>query len=165
MSPLSLFESFISSDYENSVNNQRLIKSKFSSLKTGFEMKSGWTTFINYELGYQWIFNKIMSDVNDNKYIDQKGFINLYMTITPEFRIESYLEYYKFGNTNARTTQFWDVKLNYRLKKQNMNLFLQGNNLLNSNSIQRFSISNISESLYTQKLIPLHFVLGLNKSF
>ena len=113
-------------------------------------MKSGWTTFINYELGYQWIFNKIMSDVNDNKYIDQKGFINLYMTITPEFRIESYLEYYKFGNTNARTTQFWDVKLNYRLKKQNMNLFLQGNNLLNSNSIQRFSISNISESLYTQ---------------
>lgn len=164
-SRISLLGTFISSDYENSVNNQRLIKSKFSSLKTGFEMKSGWTTFINYELGYQWIFNKIMSDVNDNKYIDQKGFINLYMTITPEFRIESYLEYYKFGNTNARTTQFWDVKLNYRLKKQNMNLFLHGNNLLNSNSIQRFSISNISESLYTQKLIPLHIVLGLNKSF
>ncbi len=46
-----------------------------------------------------------------------------------------------------------------------MSIFIQGNNLLNSNSIQQYSISSISESLYTQRLIPRHVILGINKSF
>ncbi|WP_123891579.1 hypothetical protein [Chryseobacterium piscicola] len=97
--------------------------------------------------------------------MDQKGFANLYFTVNTQFRIESYLEYYKFGNTNQKTTQFWDIKINYISKKYDFNIFVQGNNLLNSNSIQRYSINNISESLYNQRLIPLHIVFGINKNF
>lgn len=153
------------SDYENSINNQPLIKTRFTSFKTGFEMKSGWMRFINYELGYEWNFNRISSDINSNRYIDQKGFVNMYFTVNPQLRIESSVEYYKFGNTGQRTTQFWDIKADYRSEKYNVNIFVQGNNLLNSDSIQRYSISNISESLYTQRLIPRHIVLGINKNF
>jgi len=153
------------SDYENSINNQPLIKTTFSNLKTGFEMKSGFTGFINYELGYEWSFNRIVSEVNSNDYKDQKGFMNLYFTVNPLFRIESFVEYYKFGNTDQKNTQFWDVKVNYNDKKHNFNIYLQGNNLLNSNSITRYSVTNISESLYTQRLMPLHVVLGINKNF
>lgn len=68
----------MSFDYENSINNQPLIKTRFTSFKTGFEMKSGWMRFINYELGYEWNFNRISSDINSNCYIDQKGFANMY---------------------------------------------------------------------------------------
>lgn len=164
-SRLSILGSYNVSDYENSINNQPLIKTKFTNFKTGFEMKSGWTKFINYELGYEWAFNTISSEVNSNDYMDQKGFANLYATINPQLRIESFLEYYKFGNTDQKTTQFLDIKANYTSKKHNMSVFIQGNNLLNSNSIQRYSISNISESLYTQRLIPRHIVLGFNKNF
>ena len=164
-SRISILGSYILSDYENSINNQSLIKTKFSNLKTGFEMKSGFTGFVNYELGYEWTFNEVRSEINSNKYKDQKGFLNLYFTINPLFRIESFVEYYKFGNTDQKTTQFWDVKVNYNYKKYNFNVFLQGNNLLNSNSITRYSISNISESLYTQRLMPIHIVLGINKNF
>ncbi|KAA0130061.1 hypothetical protein FY557_02205 [Chryseobacterium sp. SN22] len=164
-SRLSILGSYLFSDYENSVNNQPLIKTQFTNWKTGFEMKSGWTRFINYELGYEWTFNKIYSPVNSNSYMDQKGFFNLYLTMGTQFKIESFVEYYKFGNTGQKTTQFWDVKANYILKKYNMNVFIQGNNLLNSDSIRRYSISNISESLYTQRLIPRHLVLGVNKNF
>ncbi|MGI9652541.1 carboxypeptidase regulatory-like domain-containing protein [Chryseobacterium sp. RLHN22] len=164
-SRLSILGSYMLSDYENSVSNQPLIKTKFTNWKAGFEMKSGWTKFINYELGYEWAFNIISSEVNSNDYMDQKGFANLYFTINPQLRIESFLEYYKFGNTDQKTTQFLDIKANYTSKKYNMSVFIQGNNLLNSNSIQRYSISNISESLYTQRLIPRHIVLGINKNF
>ncbi|SEG46499.1 Carboxypeptidase regulatory-like domain-containing protein [Halpernia humi] len=164
-SRISLLGNYLNSDYENSINNQGLIKTNFSNLKLGFEMKSGWTGFANYELGYNWTFNKIISDINSTNYLDQKGFLNLYFTINPQIRVESTLEYYKFGNTAQKTTQFLDVKLNYNVKKYKMNLFLQGNNLLNSNSIQRYSIDNISESLCTQRLLPLHIVLGINKNF
>jgi hypothetical protein len=162
---VSLLSSYTVSDYENSINNQPLIKTKFSNLKTGFEMKSGFTGFINYELGYELVFNKINSEVNSNNYRDQKGFMNVYFKINPLFRIESFLEYYKFGNTDQKSTQFWDIKINYNYKKYNTNIYLQGNNLLNSNSITRYSIDNISESLYTQKLIPFHLIIGVNKNF
>jgi len=164
-SRLSILGSYNVSDYENSVNNQPLIKTEFTNFKTGFEMKSGWTKFINYELGYEWSFNTISSDVNSNSYLDQKGFANLYFTINSQFRIESLVEYYKFGNTTQKTTQFWDIKANYISKKYNMSIFVQGNNLLNSNSIQRYSVDNISESLYTQRLMPRHIVFGINKNF
>lgn len=164
-SRISILGSYMFSDYENSINNQPLIKTKFSNLKTGFEMKSGFIGVVNYELGYEWIFNEVRSEVNSNNYKDQKGFFNLYFTINPLFRIESFAEYYKFGNTDQKTTQFWDIKVNYNYKKYNFNVFLQGNNLLNSNSITRYSISNISESFYTQRLMPIHIVLGINKNF
>ncbi|WP_353151006.1 carboxypeptidase-like regulatory domain-containing protein [Chryseobacterium sp.] len=162
---ISLLSSFTTSDYENSVNNQALIKSRLSSIKTGFEMKSGFTGLFNYELGYELLFNKISSDANSNRYRDQKGFVNIYFKLSSLFRIESSMEYYKFGNTDQKATQFWDLKLNYVSRKYNSNIYLQGNNLLNSSSITRYSIDNISESLFTQKLIPLHIVLGINKNF
>ncbi|MCI3936504.1 carboxypeptidase-like regulatory domain-containing protein [Chryseobacterium aahli] len=164
-SRISILGSYMLSDYENSINNQPLIKTEFSNLKTGFEMKSGFTGFVNYELGYEWKFNRIVSEVNSNNYTDEKGFVNLYFNINPLFRIESFLEYYKFGNTDQKTTQFWDVKVNYNYKKYNFNVYLQGNNLLNSNSITKYAITNISESLYTQRLMPRHVVLGINKNF
>lgn len=164
-SRFSILTSYNLSNYENSINNQPLIKTNFTNWKAGFEMKSGWTKFVNYEFGYDWIFNKISSEVNSNNYMDQKGFANLYFAVNTQFRIESYLEYYKFGNTNQKTTQFWDIKINYISKKYDFNIFVQGNNLLNSNSIQRYSINNISESLYNQRLIPLHIVFGINKNF
>ncbi|UOE39387.1 carboxypeptidase-like regulatory domain-containing protein [Chryseobacterium oryzae] len=164
-SRLSLLGSYMQSNYENSINNQPLINTNFINWKAGFEMKSGWTKWVNYELGYEWIFNTISSEVNSNKYINEKGFFNLYITVNPQLRIESFLEYYKFGNTNQKTTQFLDIKANYTSKKYNMSIFIQGNNLLNSNSIQQYSISSISESLYTQRLIPRHVILGINKSF
>lgn len=164
-SRLSIISTYMQSNYENSINDQPLIKTKFRNIKIGFEMKSGWSRFLNYELGFDWTFNKVSSGVNTHSYLDQKGFVNLYFTLSSVFRIDSFLEYYKFGNTQHTSTQFWDVKINYIIKKHNMNVFMQGNNLLNSNSIQRYSLSNISESLYTQRLIPRHIVFGINKNF
>ncbi len=164
-SRISLIGNYFLSDYENSINSQELIKTRFSNLKVGFEMKSGWSGFANYELGYDWIFNTIESNVNSNTYLNQKAFVNLNFAISTQSRLESRLEYFKYGNTFEKTTQFWDIKYNHNLKKFKMNLFLQGNNLLNSNSIQRYAITNISESVYTQRLLPLHIVVGINKSF
>ena len=147
------------------MNNQPLIQTKFSNYKVGFEMKSGWTKKINYELGYDWTFNNIKSDVNTSDYLDQKGFLNLYYNFSTQFILESKYEYYRFGNATQKSTQFWDAKANYISKKYKMNLFLQANNILNNNSIQQYSISSISESLYTQKLLPFHVVLGVSKNF
>lgn len=164
-SRFSLLSTYFVSEYENSVNNQPLIKTKFSNFKIGFEMKSGWQKLINYELGYDFIFNKIISEANSNKFLDEKGFLNLYITISKKIRLDAQYELYNYGNTNQKSINFLDFKLNYIVDKYKFNLFLQGNNLLNENQLQRYSISNISESLYTQKLLQRNIILGVNKNF
>ena len=58
-SRISIVGNLLISNYENSINNQNLIRTKFSNYKIGFEMKSGWLKKINYELGYDWTFNDI----------------------------------------------------------------------------------------------------------
>lgn len=128
-------------------------------------MKSGWQKLINYELGYDFIFNKIISEANSNKFLDEKGFLNLYITISKKIRLDAQYELYNYGNTNQKSINFLDFKLNYIVDKYKFNLFLQGNNLLNENQLQRYSISNISESLYTQKLLQRNIILGVNKNF
>ncbi len=164
-SRISLLGSYMNSEYKNSINNQALISTQFSTIKTGFEMKSGWTRFMNYELGYDWNFSSINSEVNSNNYIDQKGFVSLFFKLNKAMNLQSEFEYYRYGSTAQKSIQFWDINLDYKWTKYKMNLFLKGNNLLNINSIQRYSISNISESLYTQRLLPRHVVFGVNKSF
>lgn len=164
-SRFSLLNSFFLSDYQNSINNNPLIKTTFSNFKIGFEMKSGWTKKINYEAGYEWVFNKINSDVNQNRFMDEKGFFNLYYNFNSLWRAETYYEIYKYGNTNQRSIHFLEFKMNYQLKDFKMNLFLAGNNLFNTHKIQKYSISNISESLYTQRLLPRHIIFGINKNF
>ncbi|WP_417429960.1 carboxypeptidase regulatory-like domain-containing protein [Halpernia sp.] len=164
-SRFSLLSSYMLSDYQNSINNQVLINTKFSNIKVGFEMKSGWTKFFNYELGYNFTFNNIKSDINSNKYTDQKGFVNLYFRLKDNLNLQSNYEIYKYGSTAQKSIQFLDLNLDYKVKKYKMNVFIKGNNLLNVSSIQRYSIDNVSESLYTQRLISRNIVLGINKNF
>ena len=49
-------------------------------------MKSGWRSFANYELGYEWSFNRIkIYKVNQNNYLDEKGYFNLYFVFSSKF--------------------------------------------------------------------------------
>src|SRR5690606_19007136 len=164
-SRFSLLGGFMSSGYKNSINGQELVESTFSNKKIGFEMKSGWTKKINYELGYDWTFSRLKSVSFTNDYLDQKGFFNLYYNFSSEFRIQGNFEYYHFGNTPQKSTQFLDIKADYMIKKLKTNVFLRANNLLNSSTIQRYSLTNVSESIYTQRLLPRHVVFGVNKNF
>ncbi|MDF0720231.1 hypothetical protein P0M11_09510 [Kaistella sp. PBT33-4] len=164
-SRFSLLGGFMSSGYKNSINGQELVESTFSNKKVGFEMKSGWTKKINYELGYDWTFSRLKSVSFTNDYLDQKGFFNLYYNFSSEFRIQGNFEYYHFGNTPQKSTHFLDIKADYMIKKLKTNVFLRANNLLNSSTIQRYSLTNVSESIYTQRLLPRHVVLGINKNF
>lgn len=164
-SRFSLLGSYMLSDYQNSINNQALISTKFSNIKAGFEMKSGWTKFFNYELGYNFTFNNIKSDINSSKYTDQKGFVNLYFRLKDNLNLQSNYEIYRYGSTAQKSIQFFDLNIDYKWSKYKMNVFIKGNNLLNVSSIQRYSIDNISESLYTQRLISRNIVLGINKNF
>src|SRR5690606_25906014 len=86
--------------------------------------------------------------------------VNLHYTFSPKFRIESRFEILNYGNTNQNLISFWDIKLNYRPAQSNIHFYLNLNNLLNQKHIERYTVDNISETYFRQRLIPLHIVLG-----
>jgi hypothetical protein len=164
-SRISILGSFMQSDYQSSINNQPLLTSQFTNYKIGVEMKSGFLGKFNYEWGYNWKFNFVKSDINKNNFTDQDGFVNLYFNFNKAWKTNAKLEFYKPGNSQQSNTTFLDLKLDYLAQKISTSFFLAANNLLNNKEIRRYSIDNISESAYTQRLLPLHIVLGLSKSF
>lgn len=164
-SRISLLGNFMKSNYQSSINNQPLFSTQFTNLKAGLEMKSGFLGKFNYEWGYTWTFNFVNSDNGKNKYTDQNGFANFYYNLSRTLKSELKYEYYKSGNSAQIATQFLDFKLNYQATQWKMVFFLAANNLLNTKEIRSYSITNVSESAYTQRLLPLHIVIGLNKNF
>ena len=128
-SRISIFNNYLTSNYQNSVNEGPLQTTAYSSYKLGLEMKSGWLKKINYEFGYEWNFNIMKSSNFSNSYIDQRGFFNLYYRFTDVVKLQSNLDYFNFGNTTQRTTQFLDMKLDYKIKKHKLDLFISANNL------------------------------------
>lgn len=164
-SRISINTTYTQSDYKSSVNNQPMMKTKFSNLKTGFEMKSGFLFNFNYELGYDWNFSFVKTEMGNNNYLNQKGFVNLYYNLSKTVVSKLKYEYYKSGNSNQKNTQFLDFNLNYNSAKYKAGFFIQANNLLNTKEILTYSLDNVSESAYIQRLLPLHIVVGINKSF
>ena len=164
-SRFSLINKLSKSSYENSVNDSRIQKTKSTNYTLGFELKSGWLKSINYELGYNWVFNNLTSTNNKREYINQNGYFNLYSNFSSKLFIDANMEYYLFGQSHQKQTLFVDLKASYKLIDSNMNIFIQGRNLLNTKYISGYSINNISESFYTQKLLPLSVLIGFTKNF
>ncbi|WBV50945.1 peptidase associated/transthyretin-like domain-containing protein [Chryseobacterium gambrini] len=164
-SRFSLINKLSKSSYENSVNDSRIQKTRSTNYTLGFELKSGWLKSINYELGYNWVFNYLTFTNNKRDYINQNGYFNLYYNLSSKLFIDSNIEYYLFGQSNQKHSTFVDLKASYKLIDSKMNIFIQGRNLLNTKYISGYSINNISESFYTQKLLPLSILIGFNKNF
>lgn len=164
-SKISIGGEFNKSEYSSMVNYLPLTQTKFSNKIISINWKTGWLKDFNLDFGYEWKFNKIISEYNNQQFINQKGSLQLDYVISKNLIANSSLDYYKFGQTNQKSTLFWDIKLDYLLKAYKMNLFIKGYNLLNVKSIQTYSVSNISESLYEQQLMPMSILVGVNKNF
>lgn len=148
----------IYSERNNTINHKD-IRSNILSSKWKIELKSGWGTKVNYELGYEKMFNKI----NSKGYIEDKGYLNLYINnIMKNTKLSILGDYYKLGN-ESKEVFFLDFKLDYTLK--NIHIFLYGRNLLNIKNIERYKEDNISESSYIQKLLPRSIMIGINANF
>lgn len=152
-------------DYKNKVNDLSLTKTINQNYNAGITLKSGWLKKINYEAGFSIALNHIKSEYNNRKYADQKAYFNFYYTPSKVLNFTSKMEYYKWGSGNQKPSTFWDVEIDYQWKSQKANLFVHLNNLLNTNEIQSYSINNVTESIYIQKLLPRHIVFGISKNF
>lgn len=149
----------------NSIANENLIRNKFSSLVFGMQLKSGFSNFWNYELGSKLSLNKSENQLNSFSYTNFDAYSNVYFSLSKQTTLDISYEYYNFGGQNQSDANFLDVAIFYQLKKSKMKFFVKGNNLFNTKEISRTLVTPVSERYYTQRLLPLHILLGMNINF
>ncbi|MDM1549463.1 hypothetical protein HX096_16545 [Empedobacter falsenii] len=148
-----------------SIANENLIHNQFKSIVFGMDVKSGFTSFWNYELGTKLSINKSKNQLNSYNYNNIDAYTNVYFNLSKQTTLDINYEYYNFGGQNQTATNFLDMKLFYQLKKSKMKFFVKGNNLFNTKEIKRTLVTPVAERYFTQRLLPLHILLGVNINF
>ena len=149
----------------SSIVNENAIRNQFNSYTVGLEMKSGFSGFWNYELGGKYSYNQTKNQVNTYDFRNIDAYANLYFNLSNQTTLDINYEYYNFGGQNQSSTNFLDLKVYHRISNSKIKLFIQANNLLNNKSINRNLITPVSERFFTQRLLPLHVLLGANINF
>ncbi|MBS7332150.1 MAG: TonB-dependent receptor [Weeksellaceae bacterium] len=149
----------------SSIVNEKSIRNHFSSYTIGLEVKSGFSGFWNYELGGKFSFNKNENQFNSNEFRNIDAYVNVYFNLSKQTTLDVNYEFYIFGGQDQSSTNFLDLKLYHKISNSKIKLFVLANNLLNNKSINRNMITPTSERFFTQRLLSLHILAGINFNF
>ncbi len=151
--------------FQNIVNQSELRSVNNLAFNYGLEYKSVFLGSLNFHFGTNWE-NTIIETSVKNKNLNNTSFLDLNFKINEKFNFNLKNEQYYFGNiSNKNTFWFTDFQAFYKIKKNKLNLTLQANNLLNTNSFTNFSINDTGFFKSDFELLPRYFLLKFEYRF
>ena len=165
-SNLKLNLGYSKSNYKNVINNSELREVKSTNYNYGFEIRSAFKGFFNYNIGSKWTVNEIKTNINTS-FTNNETFLDLLFDINENLSFQILNERYFFGNVDTKnnTYYFSDVEARYTLKENKLSFSLSGKNLFNTDTFKTFSISDISTSTTEFKLLPRFILLKMEYRF
>lgn len=165
-SNLKLNLGYSKSNYKNVINNSELREVKSTNYNYGFEIRSAFKGFFNYNIGSKWTVNEIKTNINTS-FTNNETFLDLLFDINKNLSFQILNERYFFGNVDTKnnTYYFSDVEARYTLKENKLSFSLSGKNLFNTDTFKTFSISDISTSTTEFKLLPRFVLLKMEYRF
>ena len=97
LSNLKINLGYSKSDYKNIVNNSELRKVNSINYNYGFELRSAFKGFFNYNIGSKWTINEIKT-TTVNSFTNNETFLDLLFDINDKFSFQVQNERYFFGN-------------------------------------------------------------------
>ena len=166
LSNLKINLGYSKSDYKNIVNNSELRKVNSINYNYGFELRSAFKGFFNYNIGSKWMINKIKT-TTENSFTNNETFLDLLFDINDKFSFQVQNERYFFGNIDNEnnTYYFSDVEARYNLNENKLSFSLSGKNLFNTNTFKTFSISDINTSITEYRLLSRYVLLKMKYRF
>jgi hypothetical protein len=154
------------SNYKNIVNNSDFRVIKTNSFDYGFEMRSAFKGFFNYNFGSTSSCFEIES-TNSNSFTNHLSFLDLTFVFSEKFNFEIQSERYYFGNLEKRnsTYYFLDLEIRYLLKPNKLSFSLSANNLFNNKTFRNYALSDISISKIEYRLQPRFVLLTTSYRF
>jgi len=153
-------------NFKNIVNDSDLREIKNLNVNYGVELRSGFKGFFNYHFGTKWNYSKVETSIS-NSFTNNTSFLDLSFMIDEKFNFEIESERYYFGNLDKENSDYYflDLEARFIAKKNKLNFYLSGNNLLNTKTFQNYSISDISISQTEYRLLPRYVLLKMEYRF
>jgi hypothetical protein len=154
------------SNYKNIVNDTNLREVRSSSLNYGFEVRSSFEGFFNYNFGTKSDFTKIETSIT-NSFTNRISFIDLFFIFDDKLSFEIKTEQYYFGNLEKENNKYYfmDLEARYTFKANKLTFSLSGNNLFNTETFRNYNITDISISKTEYRLQPRYLLLKMEFRF
>lgn len=153
-------------NFKNIVNNSNLRQVKNFNADYGFELRSGFRGFFNYNVGSKWNYNQVETTIKNN-FTNNMSFLDLSFMFSDKFNIQIQSDRYFFGNLDKDNNKYYflDLEARYVLKENKMTFFLSGNNLFNTKTFRNYNVSDISISQTEYRLMPRYVLLKMEYRF
>lgn len=153
------------SDYKNIINDAALRTITSLTSTYGIELRSSFDGFFNFHIGTEWRRSQVKTG-REIATTDNQSFLNLLFKFSESFDAAVQSSYYYFGNLEQdQTYAFLDLEVNYALIKNKLGLQLRGKNLFDTQEFNRYSISDISTSTTSYRLLPRMVLLSAKYRF
>lgn len=156
---------YTQSEFKNIVNDSELREVNSINYNYGFEYRTAFDGIFNFHLGSKWLSKEIETSTT-NEFTDNVSFLDVTLTFNEKLNFDFNYERYFFGNLETDNIYYFlDFDVHYTIKENKMTLMLSGKNLLNTNTFQNFTISDIGNSTTEYRLLPRFVLLKMEYRF
>lgn len=153
------------SEFKNIVNNSDLRVVENTNYNYGLEIRSGFEGWFNFHFGTKWLISQVDTTIS-NQFTNNESFLDLNFIFNDKWDAQIQTERYEFGNIDTDNTfYFLDFDMTYKFMKDKFSLSLTGKNLFNTKRFQTFSISDISTSTTSYRLLERYVLLSIKYRF
>lgn len=166
-SNLKLKASYVESEFKNIINNSNLREVESKNYSLGLELRSAYSGIFNYHIGTTWRWNQVESSGISNSFVDNTTFLDLSLVFNEQFDVQLKTERYFFGNISEgdNTYYFMDLDARYNFKESPWSLSLTARNLTNTEEFRTSTISDISSSTVSYRLLPRYILMNVKYRF
>lgn len=153
------------SNYQNFVNESDIRDITSTTTNYGLEVRSGFNGVFNYHLGTKWSYSRFKTSSTFD-YTNNRTFLNLNLRFSQKLYMTLSSERYYFGNLSQSKRDFYfsDLNIDFQLtEKLRFNFAI--NNIFNTDTFVSYSLSDISVSETSYRLIPRFALLKVEWRF
>lgn len=154
------------SNFQNIVNNSDLRTVINSSFNYGFELRSSFKDFLNFNIGSKWEYNEV-NTIFKNSYNENNSFIDLYFILNKKINFQLETERYYNSNLDKKNNKYYfmDLELNYVPNKNKLSFSILANNLFNTKTFKNYLVDDVSISKTEYRLLPRYILLKIDFRF
>lgn len=152
-------------EYQDIVNTANFRNVKTNNYFLGAEVRSSFKGIFNFNTGWKYNKNTFITTVKvsaDNSYY----FFDALFNINKKLNFQASEELYHFGGLTGKTDyHFLDITGGYNMINSKLSFSLTGKNLLNTKNFASYSVTDISSSTVSYRLLPRYAMLKATYMF
>lgn len=151
---------------KNIINGSGIRKIKMEKYLYGFEIKSGFKDYFNFNVGSKWSDGTVRTDNQQKKMSNLMSFVDIFFDFKGSLNLTLKTERYYFSNLALQKSYYFsDVEATHSLKGEKLTIGATLKNILNTKIYREYYVSDLGFSNTEYKLIPRIFLLKFEYRF